>query len=153
MLMLEQSAVQKGYNLEIFSDSPSFCPCNVIELLFHLLTPYTHKVHTSYNTFLKINQKWSSKKSFATCLRKQKEECRKSTMFLEMWQAEVWICRMTTRLNKYNLSMIMTELLYSMVLTKSQRQKVNRMRENQFEAVNISNSFKDFCLKARVPKT
>lgn len=49
--------------------------------------------------------------------------------------------------------MIMTELLYSMVLTKSQRQKVNRMRENQFEAVNISNSFKDFCLKARVPKT
>lgn len=43
--------------------------------------------------------------------------------------------------------MIMTELLFSMVLTKSQRQKVNRMRENQFEAVNISNSFKDFCPK------
>lgn len=59
---------------------------------------------------------------------------------------------MTTRLNKYKSSVIMTELLYSVVLTKSLRLKVKRMKENQFEAVDISNSFKDFGLKTRVPK-
>lgn len=59
---------------------------------------------------------------------------------------------MTTRLNKYKSSVIMAEPLYSAVLTKSLRQKVKRMRENQFEAVSISNSFKNFCPKARVPK-
>lgn len=68
-------------------------------------------------------------------------------MFLSCDRDKREFADMTTRLNKYKLSVIMTELFYSVLVTKSLRQKVKKMRENQFEAVNISNSLRTFAPK------